>query len=231
MVGQRDYFELDEIVEELRDQGLRFPKTIIYVPTMDTGSSIYNYFYRKLRRSMIIDVTKLVMFYYAMAGEGTLAFIQEEFTGLDSGIRVLIATIAYGMRVDVKGVKRVVHWGGSKNALSYWQEVGRAGRDGSYCECTMFYIPAIMRLVKYDEKLHAALRNMANLPEKRLVGPPQTFSRASQTETSYPNKHSHKPEILSDAKCNAEPPSKLPCFRRYLLFSALWLRGMKIRRE
>ena len=92
MVGQRDYFELDEIVEELRDQGLRFPKTIIYVPTMDTGSSIYNYFYRKLRRSMIIDVTKLVMFYYAMAGEGTLAFIQEEFTGLDSGIRVLIAT-------------------------------------------------------------------------------------------------------------------------------------------
>ena len=45
-------------------------------------------------------------------------------------ILLLIATIAFGMGVDCKGVHRIVHFGPSKTVEAYVQETGRAGRDG-----------------------------------------------------------------------------------------------------
>ena len=48
----------------------------------------------------------------------------------ESPIRVLVATIAFGMGVDCKGVHRTIHYGLSKNIEAYIQETGRAGRDG-----------------------------------------------------------------------------------------------------
>ena len=44
-------------------------------------------------------------------------------------IRLLIATIAFGMGVDCKGVNRVIHYGPAKNVEFYIQETGKAGRD------------------------------------------------------------------------------------------------------
>ena len=45
-------------------------------------------------------------------------------------MRVVIATIAFSMGVDCKGVHRIVHFGPSKTVEAYVQETGRAGRDG-----------------------------------------------------------------------------------------------------
>ncbi len=48
----------------------------------------------------------------------------------DGHIRVLICTVAFGMGVNCKSVRRVVHFGPSKSVELYVQESGRAGRDG-----------------------------------------------------------------------------------------------------
>ena len=42
-----------------------------------------------------------------------------------------MATIAFGMGVEVHDIRQVVHWGRVSSLMSYWQEVGRAGRDGT----------------------------------------------------------------------------------------------------
>ena len=54
----------------------------------------------------------------------------QAFKEPDSDLRVLVATIAFGMGVDSKGVYRGIPFGPSKNVEAYIQETGRAGRDG-----------------------------------------------------------------------------------------------------
>ena len=65
--------------------------------------------------------------------------ILHSFQSVTRTIRLLIATIAFGMGVDCKGVRRVVHCGPSKNVEANVQETGRAGRDGSQSAAYILY--------------------------------------------------------------------------------------------
>lgn len=124
---------LERYVAERKEQS-----GIIYAATRKEVENVYE----QLMRSGI-QAGK----YHGGLSDAERAQTQEKFR-FDE-IRVMVATNAFGMGIDKPNVRYVLHWQMTGDIESYYQEAGRAGRDGEESECVLLFEPADMQVQRF----------------------------------------------------------------------------------
>jgi ATP-dependent DNA helicase RecQ len=123
---------------------------IIYAATRKEVDYLYGYLQKKG-----ISTGR----YHAGMSDAEREMQQDLF--LRDDLTVMVATNAFGMGIDKSNVRYVIHYQMPKNMESYYQEAGRAGRDGLDSECILLYTAQDVQIQRYliEQSHHEARKN------------------------------------------------------------------------
>ena len=125
------------LAEELKTFREKADRTIIFCRTYDDCAHIYMFLKKYLDRQSVQPVGapdfsrfRLFDMFCSCTQSDVKEAILASFCSVNGTLRVVIATVSFGMGLDCPNVRRVFHWGASPDIELYIQETGRAGRDG-----------------------------------------------------------------------------------------------------
>ncbi|KAJ4797075.1 RECQ helicase SIM [Rhynchospora pubera] len=129
--------------------------TLIYVPTRKDTLKVAEFLSRSGVRAAA---------YHANLPKAHLRRVHQEFH--HDELQVVVATVAFGMGIDKSNVRRIIHYGWPQSLEAYYQEAGRAGRDGKLSDCTLFVnllrAPTLLPSKRNDEQTRQAYRMLSD---------------------------------------------------------------------
>lgn len=156
-VQQRSTIEDDfhPIVESLRVERNKANRVIVFCRSLNTVADLYAHFLYTLGTESYnppgaeeISDNRLFGMYHANTPDHNKEVIQKSMQDAHGTVRVVFATVALGMGVNLVGVNTIWHYGAPTCIEDYFQESGRGGRSGEQAKSVVFWKPSDVPLRK-----------------------------------------------------------------------------------
>ncbi len=176
-----------------------FKKILEILKEHKNESTIIYCFSRKETEKLAVDLEQKgykAIFYHAGLDDKIRKKNQELF--IKDEVNIIVATIAFGMGIDKSNVRLVIHHTFPKTLEGYYQEIGRAGRDGLKSDCILFYSIA-------DERKHNYFINQiedAESKEKRRIKLKEIIKYAESKQCRRKQILKYFGEEYPNNKCN-----------------------------
>ena len=133
-------FNRPNLIYDVRPKRNSFANLLDLLPKIGEGSAIVYCQSRQQTEDLARNLTRSgfpALAYHAGLGAEERRQTQDQF--MDGRISIIVATIAFGMGIDKPNVRLVVHYDLPRSIEGYYQETGRAGRDGQPSNCALFF--------------------------------------------------------------------------------------------
>ena len=136
------------LVTTLREKAVNTPRVLVYCQSLDTCADLYAHFHYELGEASYyppgsphLSDYRLFGMFHASTPQHNKDVILKSLLVPDGVVRVVFATVALGMGVDIQDVNTVIHYGAPQSLEDYFQESGRGGRSGVNAVSTIFWLP------------------------------------------------------------------------------------------
>jgi len=145
MTVERD---LEWLALAVESQQQSCPKTVIFCKSINAVADIYEWLMDRLGETAFVQCarsveSRLVSLFHAHVSDTLRQYVMTEFRKPHSIIRVVIATVAFGLGIEIPDIAVVIHWGKLSSVMTYWQQIGRCGRDGTPARA-VWYVKSVM---------------------------------------------------------------------------------------